>query len=76
MAAAAPCRMRHQSVAANVLQGREREVAMGSQGGGCGAGSLALGVLARLLTCLHLLYEVRCGSCLSMCAERQCSVPT
>jgi hypothetical protein len=37
-------------------------VAMGSQGGGCGAGSLALGVLARLLTCLHLLYEVQYGS--------------
>ena len=45
-----------------MLQGQERDVAMGSQGGGCGAGSLALGVLARLLTCLHLLYEVPHGS--------------
>ena len=44
---------------ATVLQGKEHDVTMGSQGGGCGAGSLALGVLSRLLTCLHLLYEVR-----------------
>lgn len=33
-------------------------MAMGSQGSGCGAGALALSVLSRLLTCLHLLYEV------------------
>jgi hypothetical protein len=50
-----------------VVQGREHDVAMGSQGAGCGAGSLALGVLSRLLTCLHLLYEVP-GAFVPLCA--------
>lgn len=53
------CHTGEAGVRGTVLQGKEHDVAMGSQGGGCGAGSLALGVLSRLLTCLHLLYEVR-----------------
>ena len=52
----------HPSLDAGPAEGGEQDVAMGSQGGGTGAGALALGVLSRVLTTLNLLYEVGPGN--------------